>query len=319
MKYGKSLLNWDSNGKVEQHCTGSLSVSNRKLKFYWLDVFADRAFEGNQLAVFIDAGDLNSDQMQKIAKEMNISETTFITGYEKDDSGNVSFTTRIFTTEEELPFAGHPTLGTGFLLRTLHGSNSITLNLKVGPIKVEFQERGGRIYGEMKQNDPEFGQVHDPARIAEVFGVTVEDLEKDIPVQTVTTGNPFIIVPFKKLQVIEKLKPDFSKMDEYLTGSDARFFYTLSMETVKKDALAHARMIFYGGEDPATGSAAGPAAAWLLKYNLMEPEKPYYIEQGLEIGRPSRIFIRGSLEGGNPVHIRVGGYCELVSQGELDI
>ncbi len=319
MKYGKSLLNWDLHGKVEQHCTGSLSVSKRKLKFYWLDVFADRAFEGNQLAVFIDAGDLSSHQMQKIAKEMNISETTFITGFVKDESGNVSFPTRIFTTEEELPFAGHPTLGTSYLLRTLHGINSITLNLKVGPIKVEFQEKDGRIYGEMRQNDPVFGQIHDPARIAEVFGVAEEDLDMNVPVQTVTTGNPFIIVPFKKLQALEKLKPDFSKMDDYLTTSDARFFYTISMETVQKDALAHARMIFYGGEDPATGSAAGPATAWLLKYNLMEPEKICYIEQGLEIGRPSRIFVRGSLKGGNPLDIRIGGYCELISQGELDI
>ena len=294
-------------------------MSQKKLKFYWLDVFTDRPFEGNQLAVFIDAAELAGEQMRRIAKEMNISETTFITGYEKDASGDLSFTTRIFTTEEELPFAGHPTLGTSYLLRTLHGLDRITLNLKVGPITVEFKEGDRRIYGEMRQNDPEFGQIHDRARIAEVFGIKEDDLESDYPVQTVTTGNPFIIVPIRRLDVLEKLKPDFSAMNSYLHDSDAGFFYTISMETVQKDAVAHARMIFYGGEDPATGSAAGPATAWMLKYGLMAPGKTQYIEQGLEMKRPSRIFVHGSMNGDKPADIMVGGYCHIIAQGELDL
>lgn len=305
--------------KVENYRQSTYYMERKKLKFHWLDVFTDRPLEGNQLAIFPDASGLSADQMQMIAKEMNLSETTFITGSRKDQSGNELFTVRIFTTVEELPFAGHPTLGTSYLLRHLHGGKRITLDLKVGPITVDFDERGGRLYGEMTQRDPVFGNTHDRGIIAEIFGVDPEDLDSSLPIQTVSTGNPFIIVPFRKLSVLERVEPDFSKMEKYLAGSDAKFIYTISLETVQEDAAAHARMIFYGGEDPATGSAAGPAAAWLLKYGAIQPEVAYYLEQGLEMGRPSRIFISGSMASGNPVDIKVGGFCEFISEGELQI
>lgn len=289
-----------------------------KLRFFWMDVFAEGRFKGNQLAVFPSAERLGSEEMQMIAKEMNLSETAFITGTVKDHAGNESFSTRIFTTEEELPFAGHPTLGASFLLKTLHGGNTITLDLKVGPITVYFQERDGRLYGEMRQIDPTFGSIHERNRIAGIFRVSPDEIEDEYPIQTVSTGNPFIIVPFKRLSVLEAIKPDFAEMESYLEDTDAKFFYNISRETSRSEAIAHARMIFHGGEDPATGSAAGPAAAWLLKNGLMKPGEINRIEQGIEMGRPSIIHISGAMKGGNPVDIRVGGFCEMISSGELE-
>lgn len=291
----------------------------RNLKFYWLDVFAEKPLQGNQLAVFLDADGLRTEEMQAIAKEMNLSECTFVTGTRESHSGKMCFETRIFTVEEELPFAGHPTLGTTYLMRSLHGLDEAVLDLKVGEIPVSFTKDGDRIFGEMRQVDPVFGSVHDRKRIAEIFGVDTEEIESEIPVQTVSTGNAFIIVPFRNLKVLENIRPSFSMMEAYLENSDANFFYAVCRNTREKGAILHARMVFYGGEDPATGSAAGPAAAWLLKYGLMEPESQNWIEQGLEMGRPSRIYIKGSMLHDIPDNIRVGGHCSIVGRGEIEL
>lgn len=291
----------------------------RKLNFMWLDVFSERPLQGNQLAVFIDAGDLNGEQMQAIAREMNLSETTFVTGVRKEQDNSLSFDVRIFTTEEELPFAGHPSLGTAFALRSIHGLDEVVLNLKVGRIPVSFRLEDEEIFGEMTQNVPEFGKVHDRNEIAAALGVKESDLDDSAPIQTVSTGNPFIMVPFRSLETLQGIMPDFSRMNAYLEKSDAKFMYLVCRETVNSDSCLHARMIFYGGEDPATGSAAGPATAWMLKHGLLEPERSVFIEQGLEIARPSRISVRGSMANGEPTNIRVGGRCFTVGSGVLEL
>lgn len=290
-----------------------------KLQFYWIDVFAEKKLEGNQLAVFPEAGTLNKEQMQSIAREMGLSESTFITGIEKSESGENAYKTRIFTTEEELPFAGHPTLGTSFLMRAFYDQDLVMLSLPVGKISVKFEMHDAKVFGEMVQKEPSFGAKHDAEAIAKIFNVAVDELDLDLPIQTVSTGNPFIIVPFRRLKALQEINPDFYQMRKYLENSDARFIYTVSRETESEDAILHARMIFYGGEDPATGSAAGPAAAWLLKNKMLKPEKLEWIEQGIEMKRPSKIFIRGSMAGENPSNIRVGGYCFKVARGELDL
>jgi trans-2,3-dihydro-3-hydroxyanthranilate isomerase len=289
------------------------------IQFYWVDVFADQRFEGNQLAVFPEAGELDGKTMQKIALEMNLSESTFIVGSEVDMEGKISFRTRIFTKEEELPFAGHPTLGTAYVLRDLYGGDEIWLSLKVGKIKVKFEEREDGIFGEMVQKDPSFGSVHKVGTIAKIYGVKSTDLDGSLGIQTVSTGNPFIVVPFKTLKAIQHLNPNIASMNDYLKKSDARFIYAVTRETESKDAILHARMLYGGGEDPATGSAAGPAAAWMLKNGMIEPEKLYSIEQGSEINRPSRIYVRGSKNGGSISNIRVGGKCFIISKGELTL
>lgn len=289
----------------------------RRLEFYWLDVFSDRELEGNQLAVFPNAEGISGGEMQKIALEMNLSETTFVTGIKHGVKAEETFNTRIFTKEEELPFAGHPTLGTSFLLRKLHNLKDVTLNLKVGDIPVKFREDSIGLYGEMRQNEPVFGNIHEYTVIADIFNVPVEELDNSVPIQTVSTGNPFILVPFRNLRTLQNIRPDYGKMADYIKWSDARFFYSLCFQTVNSDAHAHARMVFYGGEDPATGSAAGPATAWMLKYGLLKPDKLAIFEQGMEINRPSRIYVRGSITGGVPRNIRVGGYCSIVGKGEI--
>lgn len=289
------------------------------LDFKWIDVFAERKFEGNQLAVFPDAGTLDSGQMQAIAREMGLSESTFITGTSKTAEGKTAYTTRIFTVEEELPFAGHPTLGTAYYLKSEFVTDEIILRLKVGDIPVKFSKESGMEFGEMRQNRPEFGLDHNSEDISRIFGVHVEEIDDRYPIQTVSTGNPFAIVPFRHLKTLQEIKPNFAMMVDYLEKTDSKFMYAVSTDTVDSEAILHARMIFYGGEDPATGSAAGPAAAWMLKHGIMEPERRYFIEQGLEMGRPSRIYVSGSLTDETPEKIRVGGHCFMAGYGKIDL
>lgn len=291
----------------------------KKYEFYWLDVFSHKELEGNQLAVFPRADKLSGTDMQRIALEMNLSETTFITGYHEKSNGEKVFRTRIFTKEEELPFAGHPSLGTAYLMSVLHDLKDVKLSLEVGEIPVTFKEDSLGVYGEMRQKDPHFGNMHKISEIAQIFNVQEGEISDIAHVQTVSTGNPFIIVPFRNLKTVQNLRPDHAKMTDYLRSSDANFFYPICFQTVHSNAVAHARMIFYGGEDPATGSAAGPAAAWMLKYGILGHEKAGIIEQGIEINRPSMIYVKGSLKEGIPCDIRVGGYCSLLGKGEISL
>lgn len=282
-----------------------------------LDVFARRALEGNPLAVFPDARGLLTNQMQGIAREMHLSETTFIIPRDKKTERARGVRTRIFTVQEELPFAGHPTLGTAWFLRKETRRDRILLDLNVGSIPVEFSFHRGHLFGEMLQKEPEWGTTHDSARIAAVLGVEPSDLDSHDAIETVSTGVPFIIVPFRSLETLRTLQPDLARMAEYCRSSNASMFYLVSSETEDPKARLHARLLFYGGEDPATGSAAGPAAAWMLRHGWIRPEEQVWIEQGLEILRPSQIFVQvgGSCE--HPSNVRVGGFCFEVIRGEL--
>lgn len=293
-------------------------MSYRKLRMYWVDVFAERRFEGNQLAVFTDASRLTAAEMQSIAREMNLSESIFITGVEFGKDAGMVFPARIFTKEGELPFAGHPTLGASYILRGIYCTDSIRLKLKVGTITVGFTRTEGTVFGEMVQKGPAFGKLHPKEKVAPLLGIDPDDIDDSLPLQTVSTGNPFVLVPLRSLEKLKTIRPDVRGMEDYLKGTDARSFYLTSRETQDREAILHARMIAGDGEDPATGSAAGPAAAWLLQNGVMEPEKQHWIEQGIEMGRPSRIFVRGEMQSGKPANIRVGGHCVMVVDGELE-
>ncbi len=289
------------------------------LNYRLVDVFADSPLKGNQLAVFLDTGDLSGEEMQVIAREMNLSESAFVLNSKGDANSPGGIRTRIFTVEEELPFAGHPTLGTSFVLQEILGRKDITLSLNVGKVNVSFEPGEMGLYGEMIQPEPVFGKTHKREEIAEILRIEPSEIDDSISIESVSTGNEFIIVPLKHLKTLEKIQPGFGLMNDYIKEHGGHFFYLVSMETIDKNAILHARMIFYGGEDPATGSAAGPAAAWLLKHGILEPEKKTFIEQGIEMKRPSRIYIQGSLNNGVPTKIRVGGYCFQVGLGQIRI
>jgi trans-2,3-dihydro-3-hydroxyanthranilate isomerase len=253
--------------------------SKRGYKFAHLDVFAQRPLERNPLAVFQDARGLNDKEMQTIASEMRLSETTFVFPREETVERSKGIRTRIFTVSQELPFAGHPTLGTAWVLRGNGSESKVVLDLNVGSVQVLFSKHGGDNYfGEVIQPEPIWGKTHERRKVASSLGVNESELDPSLPVQTVSTGNPFAIVPFRSLDTLRKLRLSMTQVQDYLATTDAKYFYLVSGETQDSGARLHARMIFEGGEDPATGSAAGPAAAWMLKNGLIKPEEQAWIE-----------------------------------------
>jgi len=288
----------------------------RRFAFVKVDVFSARALEGNQLAVFLDARGLRDDEMQALAREMNLAETTFVLPRPRAIEGKQGIKVRIFTVQEELEFAGHPTLGTAFVLRRAN-QGEVLLDLKVGRIPVRFEELNGKLFGEMQQRDPVMGSFHNKGAVALAAGLQPDAIDPDLPVQTVSTGMPFAIVPLRSLEVIRNFSPSWKRLAEYLEPTDAKFLYFVTRETVDPRARMHARMIFYNGEDPATGSAAGCCAAWMVAHGVARPDERVLIEQGIEIRRPSRIFVRASRTGNGIVNVRVGGNVVKLMGGEL--
>ncbi len=290
----------------------------RRLPFVQLDVFSSRPFEGNSLAVFVDGRGLSDDEMQAIAREMNLSETTFILPRETSAEREHGVRVRIFTVQEELPFAGHPTLGTAFQLRGSTGAPEIVLDLNVGKVPVRFDEKPGEpVFGEMTQVDPKFGERHDRETVVRACGLRDGDIDPSLPIQTISTGVAFTVVPLRGLEIARNLRVDMKGSEEYLERSGGRFFYFVSRETMDSAARLHARMLFYNGEDPATGSAAGCAAAWMVAHGVAQPEERVLIEQGVEMKRPSRIFVRASRKDDRVVNVRVGGNVFEILRGEV--
>ncbi|MGA7557490.1 MAG: PhzF family phenazine biosynthesis protein [Terriglobales bacterium] len=300
-----------------------MATSSRKLSMVQVDVFTDRALTGNSLAVFLDGRGLGTEHMQALAREMNLSETTFILPGDAAAEKDRGIRVRIFTVQEELPFAGHPTLGTAFVLRTQGASNArseVRLELNVGTVPVHFTEEAAQpVFGEMTQRNPEFGAIHNVEAVARLTGLSVADFDNSVPIQTVSTGVPFTIVALRSLKTLQNLRLDFSRSAEYLASSGGKFFYFVCRETVDPKARLHARMIFYGGDDPATGSAAGCCSAWMVAHGVAASEEQVLIEQGLEVHRPSRILVRASKQDNQVINVRVGGNCVEVLRGEVTI
>jgi trans-2,3-dihydro-3-hydroxyanthranilate isomerase len=295
----------------------------RRFDYALVDVFAERALEGNMLAIFTDACGLTDDEMQALARETNLAETTFI--LPADDPATeveAGVRVRIFTTQEELPFAGHPTLGTASWLFWHHphlrGAESITLALKGGPVTVRFRtpaagEAG--VYGTMQQSDPVFGRIHEPEIIAQVTGIPVDEFDPTLPIQTVSTGLPFCIVPVRSLDAVKRLEIPQAAAETYLQTTDAKFFYVFTRAQSGSAADFHARMQFYNGEDPATGSASGCAISYMVRYGMVESGRMTVLEQGIEILRPSKIFVSAALTCSETRHVFVGGSTILVASG----
>src|ERR1700731_401708 len=196
-------------------------MPDRTYEFVQLDVFTQTALTGNPLAIFTDARGLNDGEMQALAREMNLSETTFILPRDPAIEAQEGMKVRIFTVEEELPFAGHPTLGTALYLYALHGpTEQIVLDLRVGKVPVRFtpdSDNGktgrvdGNIFGEMRQRDPEFGQIFSRDDVARAVGIDVKEIPPDWPCQVVSTGLAFAIVPFRDLKALSNFTPDIGR------------------------------------------------------------------------------------------------------------
>lgn len=291
------------------------------LKFYIVDVFAEEKYAGNQLAVIRGAGALSTDQMQKIAKEMNYSETTFILSDEQKDKG---YDVRIFTPETELPFAGHPTLGTAYVIQqeiVKEPVEKIILNLKVGKIPVDFNYTGEKVDTMwMKQVQPTFGQVFDSKTISQILNLKTEEIDQNFPIQDVSTGVPFIIVPLKNLKALKRAKVDRDEYFKLVNNTQAKSLLVFCPETYKKGNDLKVRVFadYYGvPEDPATGSANGCLAGYLVKHRYFgDDEIDIRVEQGYEIGRESLLFLKAEQKK-EGIDVFVGGRVIMVAKGEL--
>jgi len=298
----------------------------RTYEFVQVDVFTQTPLAGNPLAIFPDARGLNDGEMQALAREMNLSETTFILPRDPATEAREGRKVRIFTVEQELPFAGHPTLGTALHLHSLNQTSpQITLDLKAGKIPVRFTANSenagnrvvGQVFGEMRQRDPEFGTTLSREAVARVIGIAVDEIHPEWPIQPVSTGLTFTIVPFRNRKTLSDLKFNYAQAAEFLKSSGANFFYFLCPERREGRLEVRARMFFYGGEDPATGSAAGCAVSWLVKHGIARSDEPVLIRQGAECRRPSEMYVRATREGERVTDVRVGGYAVEILRGTV--
>jgi trans-2,3-dihydro-3-hydroxyanthranilate isomerase len=313
---------------VLRHKSINFVMPHRTYEFVQLDVFTQMPLEGNPLAIFPDARGLNDAEMQALAREMNLSETTFIFPRDAAIEAREGKKVRIFTVESELPFAGHPTLGTALYLYASESTKpaEITLDLKAGKIPVRFTANSenaggdrvdGQVFGEMRQRDPEFGTPLSREDVARVIGIAVNEISSEWPIQPVSTGLTFTIVPFRNRQTLSDLKFSYIQAAEFLRKTGANFFYFLHPERSEGRLEARARMFFYGGEDPATGSAAGCAASWMVQHGVAKSDEQVVIRQGVECRRPSEMHVRATREGGRVSNVRVGGYAVEILRGTV--
>jgi len=292
--------------------------------YHLVDVFTDRAFGGNPLAVFTDGRGIPDALMQSIAKELNLSETTFVL---PPDDAKHDFRVRIFTPKSELPMAGHPTVGTAFVL-TREGmlkKTEAVFEEGVGPVPVSIElgtDSPGFI--EMRQPLPKFGpRFEDANAVAEMLSLGRSAI-RDLPLEVVSCGNPFFFVPIDTLASIRRIRfrSDLAERIVKETGATGVFVFTQEVEM--GGSHVHGRLFAPGEgilEDPATGSAAGPLGCYLSRYGLTanSGETRSVLEQGIEMGRPSFLNIRIQHTGDDITAVHVGGSCCYMGSGQLEL
>jgi trans-2,3-dihydro-3-hydroxyanthranilate isomerase len=292
------------------------------LRFYIVDVFAESKYSGNQLAVFMASSTLTTESMQRIAQEMHYSETTFITSEEPRDGG---YDVRVFTPAYELPFAGHPTLGTAYIVQSQiigRPAEKVVLNMKVGQIPVSFSYRDGLpdvLW--MRQRKPTFGKTFARGRIAKILGLKASDIDNKFPIMLVSTGIPFVIVPLKGLGAIKKISVDNAALRKLLRETKSTVILVFSPETYSRENDLNVRVLGVPEvipEDPATGSGNGCLAAYLVKHSYFgAPEVDIRVEQGYEINRRSLLLLRAEKTPGG-IEVDVGGRVQFIASGELE-
>lgn len=288
--------------------------------FYIVDVFAEEKYAGNQLAVFENAEALSGAEMQKIAQEMHFSETTFIMSNEMRNSG---YDVRIFTPAEEVPFAGHPTLGTAYVIRHAVANkriSKIVLNLKAGQIPVTFKEDENKSVAWMKQIEPTFSRTFDAIQVLNALNLDADAVDDRFPIQEVSTGLPFIIVPLKTLDAVKRARVSRDKFFNLIKNTQAKIILIFCPETYNAKNNLNVRVFadYYGiPEDPATGSGNGCLAGYLVKHRYFGKEKiDVRVEQGYEIGRPSLLLLKAEDKKGG-IDVFVGGNVVMVAKGEI--
>jgi trans-2,3-dihydro-3-hydroxyanthranilate isomerase len=284
------------------------------LTFYIVDVFAEERYAGNQLAVVRGGAGLPDERLQKIALEMNYSETTFVLSEEETEGG---YDVRIFTPGDEVPFAGHPTLGTAYVIQheiLASHVERITLKLKAGEIPVTF----GEVLW-MRQLSPTFGAILDSALVARTLNLESADLDDHHLVQEVSTGLPALIVPLRDLDALQRCRVDWERYTE--VAGHGKTLYVFCPEPHDDGPGDLSARMFANDlgvpEDPATGSAAGCLAAYLLEHSFLGTDSvDVRVEQGYEIDRPSLLYLQAARVG-DEIKVDVGGKVQMVARGEL--
>lgn len=298
------------------------------LPFYTLDVFTDRTFGGNPLGVFPDAAHLPSDLMQRVAREMNLSESVFLGPPESGGTARV----RIFTPGVEVPFAGHPTVGSAIFLASrldispAEGSTTLVLEENVGhvPVDVHFQP-GHPLFARfttavLPEHRP---SPHARADLARMVGLDEADLDPDLPVEMVSCGLPFHCIPLRSADAVRRAALDTAAWQRMLADSWAHHVYLVSLDAEGDGVDVRVRMFAPGSgvpEDPATGSAAAALGGYLSSVDGSESASlGWTVEQGLEMGRPSLLYVSAEREQGATAAVRVGGSAVSVSEGVMRV
>ena len=285
------------------------------MKFYIVDCFAEEKYQGNELLVVVADRQIGDEEQQKIAREINFSETTFILSEKQQNEG---YDVRIWTPNEgEVPFAGHPALGTAHVIRQVIEKgkfDTVKLNLKVGQIPVIATE-----YGQiMIQNPPAFGTIIDKKEIAEIYGISEDDIMEDYPVQWVSTGLEAVIIPLNNRKALSELQCDKERFLEYVKRHPECYCNHLFFVETGKHILSARCLMEDFVEDPATGSANGDLAGYMMKYNYFrEDDVTYTVHQGDDMGRPSVLHVHAAFRE-NTWTIEVGGNCCIVACGEWE-
>jgi trans-2,3-dihydro-3-hydroxyanthranilate isomerase len=301
----------------------------RRLHYHRVDVFTDRAFGGNPLAVFTNGRGLSTETMQAIAKEFNLSETTFVV---PPDDPRHDWRVRIFTPGSELPMAGHPTVGTSYVLAREHliprgeAESSIVLEEGVGPVPVRVEFEGGEpSFAEMTQPLPRFGpRLEDARAAAEMLSLKEEDVDTSLPLEVVSCGVPFLYVPLRTLDAARRARPRAELIERVARDGVPPQVFLFTREVEHAGSTVHSRMFAPAlgvAEDPATGGASGPLGCYLVRHGVVPCDTAAEIvsEQGVEMGRPSFIRIRIERDGEEFAAVRVGGQCHFVGEGFIEI